>query len=181
MPMRDDIMFREVGSGSTWVRLMSMVFLGSNSLTISVTTTVSVDGGVLLAGTVTVLILSDVRVRVRISVAGAAEVVAAEPPSMATTEYATRLRTAGCLGDARGLNGKAWDKRLKEQSANMKRIDVRHIIKSIAKREYWKLLMGAESGSTRESRYFRNGERERDYAVWERTFLYQLIAFGDGW
>lgn len=120
------------------MRLMNLVFSGSISLTTSVTTTVSIDGGVLLAGAVTVTMLSDVQVRVRISVAGAAEVVAAEPPSMATTEYATCLRTAGCSGDARGLNGKAWDRRL-EQRANMKRIDVRHIIKSITKRVYWKL------------------------------------------
>ena len=46
-----------VGEG---VVVTSTVFAGSNSLTIFVATTVSIDGGVLLAGAVTVLMLSDV-------------------------------------------------------------------------------------------------------------------------
>ena len=114
---------------------MNMVFAGSNSLTTSVATIVSIDAGVLLARTVTVLVPSDVRVKVRISVTGAAGAVAVVPPSMATTEYATRLRTAGCLGDARGFNGKAWDIIFKEESADMTKIYVRHITKTTAKRE----------------------------------------------
>ena len=79
---------------------MSTVFAGSNSLNVFIATVVSIEGGVLLAAAVTVSILSDVRMRVRTSGTGAIGGVAAEPPSTATTEYATRLRTVGCLGSA---------------------------------------------------------------------------------
>lgn len=89
--------------------MISMVFAGLNSLTIFVAVIVSIGGGVLLAGAVTVSMLSDVWRRVMVSGTRAAEGVAAEPPpSTATTEYATRLRTAGCLGGAWGFSGKAW-------------------------------------------------------------------------
>ena len=90
---------------------MNKVFAGSNSLTTFVNTSDSIDRGVLLAEAVTVWTISAVRVRVRTSGTGAAEGVAAEPPSTATTEYGTRLRTAGCLGDAWGFSGRAWDMR----------------------------------------------------------------------
>ena len=74
--------------------------MGSNSLTTFVATIISIDGDMVLAGAVTVTVLSDVSMRVRVSGTGTAGGVAAEPPSTATTEYATRLRTAGCLGGA---------------------------------------------------------------------------------
>lgn len=80
--------------------MISTVFAGSNSLTVSVATIVSINSGMLLGGAVTVTMLSDVWMRVIVSGTGAAGGVAAEPPSTATTEYATRLRTAGRLGDA---------------------------------------------------------------------------------
>lgn len=71
--------------------------VGSNSLTTFIATIISIDGGMVLAGAVTVTVLSDVwvRVRARVSRTGTAGGVAAEPPSTATTEYATPLRTAG--------------------------------------------------------------------------------------
>lgn len=106
---------------------MYTVFAGSISLTTFVTTIFSIDHGVLLARVVTVSILSEVRMRVRISgttAATAAEVVAAEPPSTATTEYATRLRTAGCLGDW-GFIGKAYERK---DSSDMIRKDVMRIV-----------------------------------------------------
>lgn len=86
------------------MRVIITVFAGSNSLTTFVATIVSTEGGALLAGTLMVSMLSDVWRRVR-----AARGVAAEAPSTATTEYATRLLTAGWLGAAWGFSGKAWD------------------------------------------------------------------------
>lgn len=80
--------------------MTSTVFPGSNSLTTFVATTVSIDGSKLLVGAVTVTMLSDVWIRVRVSGTGVAGGVAAEPPSTATTEYATRLWATGCLGGA---------------------------------------------------------------------------------
>ena len=80
--------------------MISTVFAGSNSLTVSVATIVSINGGILLVGAVTVTMLSDVWMRVIVSGAGVAGGVTAEPPSTATTEYATRLRSAGRLGGA---------------------------------------------------------------------------------
>ena len=99
--------------------------------------------------------------RVTISVTEAADVVASEPPSTATTEYATRLRTGGCLGYAWGFSGKAWEKSFKEQSANMSRKDLRYMTEANALGVCWKSLKGRERGSTRESRYFRDREIER--------------------
>ena len=106
---------------------MNTVFSGSIPLTNSVTIIVSIDGGVLLAGAVTVVMLFDVWIRVRVSVTGAADVVISEPPSTSTTEYATRLWTVCRVGDAWGFSGKAKDIKFKEQSAHMNRRDVRHI------------------------------------------------------
>ena len=111
-----------------------MKFVFSGSLTTFVTTIVLIDGGVLLAGAVTVLMLSEVWVIVKISVTKVADVVASEPPSTATTEYATRLRTGGCIGCACGLRGKAWETSFKEQSANMNKGDLRHMTKANAMR-----------------------------------------------
>lgn len=91
------------------MRVIITVFAGSNSLTTFVTTIVSTEGGALLAGTLMVSMLSDVWMRVRVAGTGAARGVAAEAPSTATTEYATRLLTAGWLGAAWGFSGKAWD------------------------------------------------------------------------
>ena len=134
---------------------MRFVFLGSGSLTTFVTTIVLIDGGVLLAGAVTVLMLSEVWIRVKISVTEVADVVASEPPSTATTEYATRLRTGGCFGCVWGLRGKAWEKSFKEQSANMNKRDLRHMTKANAMRICRNWLKERERGSTRDSRYFR--------------------------
>ena len=78
--------------------MISTVFAGTNSLTILVAVIVSIDSGVLLVGAATVTMLSDVWMRVRVSGCWGAGTVAAEPPSPATPEYATRLRTTGCLG-----------------------------------------------------------------------------------
>ena len=114
------------------------MFSGSGWLTTFVTTIVLIDGGVLLAGAVTVLVLSEVWIRVKISVTEAADIVASEPPSTATTEYATRLRTGGCLGYAWGFIGKAWQTSFKEQSANTNRRDLRHMTEANAMRVYWK-------------------------------------------
>ena len=97
--------------------------------------------------------------RVKISVTEAADAVTSEPPSTATTEYATRLRTGGCLGYAWGLSGKAWEISFKEQSANTNRRDLRDMTKANATGVFWQSLKGRERGSTRESRYFRNTER----------------------
>ena len=88
--------------------MMSTVFAGSSSLTVFIATIVSMDRGVLLAGAVTVSMLSDVWMRVRTSGTGTAAGVTAEPPSTATTEYARRFCTAGCLRSAGGFSGKAW-------------------------------------------------------------------------
>ena len=115
---------------------MKTVFSGSGSLTTFVTTTVLISGGVLLARAVTVLMLSEVWMRVKISETEAADVVASEPPSTATTEYVTRLRTAGCLEYASGFSGRAWETGFKEQSANMNRRDLRHMIEANAMRGY---------------------------------------------
>ena len=112
---------------------MNKVFAGCNSLTTLVITIDSIDGGVLLAEAVTVWMLSAVRVRVRASGTGAAEDVAAEPPSTATTEYGTLLRAAGCLGDAWGFSGRAWDIRSTKQSTDMNRRNVRRMIDAITK------------------------------------------------
>ena len=141
---------------------MKFVFSGSGSLTTLVTTIVLIDGGVLLAGAVTVLMLSEVWMRVKISVTEAADVVASEPPSTATTEYATRLRTGGCLGYAWGFSGKAWETSFKEQSANTNRRDLRHMIEGNAMRGYWKSLKGTERGEALENRDTFATERERE-------------------
>lgn len=133
--------------------MISIVFAGSNSLTILVDTILSIACGVLLAGTVTVSILSDVWIRVMTSGTGAAGGVAAEPPSTATTEYATRLRTARCLGGAWGFSGKAWVMGFKEKSADMTSREVRSMIEAIAMTEFWEMAKGARNGSTRKSRY----------------------------
>lgn len=93
-----------------WVRVISTVFAGFNSLIICVAIIVSIDSDVLLAGAATVLMLSDVWMRVRVSTTGEAGGAPAEPPSTATTEYATRLRTTACLGGVWGFSGRAWDK-----------------------------------------------------------------------
>ena len=68
--------------------MVSTVFVGSDSLTIFVATTVSIDRGVLLGETVTVAMMSDaVWMRVMVSGAeGVCEVAAEPPPSTATTE-----------------------------------------------------------------------------------------------
>ena len=133
--------------------MISIVFAGSNSLTTMVATMLSIACGVLLAGTVTVSMLSDVCIRVMTSGTGAAGGVAAEPPSTATTEYATRLRTARCLGGAWGFSGKAWTMGVKEKSVNMTRREVRSMIEEITTTEFWEMRKGARNGSTRKSRY----------------------------
>ena len=122
---------------------MNTVFAGSGPLTTFVTETVSIDRGVLLAGAVTVSMLCEVWVGVSTPGTGALEGVEAEPPSTATTEYATRLRTAGCLGNAWGFIGRAWDIRFKEESADKNRRDVRYITAAIATRESRKMFKGA--------------------------------------
>ena len=66
---------------------------------------------------------------------GALEGVGDEPPSTATIEYVTRLRTAGCLGNTWGFIGKAWDIRFKEQSADMNRRDAKYMSVAIITRE----------------------------------------------
>ena len=142
------------------VKLRKTVFAGAEPLTTSVTTTVSIGGGVLLEEAVTVSVLSDVRMKVK-ELCTAIEVVAAEPPSTATTEYATRLWTAGCFGGDRNFRGKAWDKRFKEQSADVTRKHVRRMIEAMTMRAYWNLSKEAESKSTLESRYFRDRGRLR--------------------
>ena len=103
--------------------------------------------------------------RVKISVTEPADVVASAPPSTATTEYATRLRTGSCLECGWGFSGKAWETSFREQSANMNRRDLRHMIEANAMRVYWKSLKERERGSTRESRYFRHRERERESEI----------------
>lgn len=112
--------------------MISIVFAGSNSLTIFVATILSTACGVLLAGTVTVSMLSDVWMRVMVSGAGVGGGVAAEPPSTATTEYATRRRIAGCLGGACSFSGKAWVIGSKEKNADTTRREVRSMIEGIA-------------------------------------------------
>lgn len=105
--MYDELVVGEGVFVTSCVRIISTVFAGSISVTIFVAILVSIDGGVLLAGIVTVSILSEVWMMVTVSDTGAAGDVTAESPSTATTEYATRLRTAGCFGGARGFSGKA--------------------------------------------------------------------------
>ena len=132
--------------------MISIVFAGSNSLTNFVATIVSIACGVLLAMAVTVSMLSDVWIRVMISGTGAAGGVAVEPPSTATTEYATRLRTAGCLGGAWGFSGTAWVIGFKEKSADTTRRDMRSMFEAITIREFWEMSKRAQNGSTRNSR-----------------------------
>ena len=136
--------------------MISIVFAGSSSLTILVATMLSIACSVLLAGTVTVSMLSDVWIRVMTSGTGAAGGVAAEPPSTATTEYATRLRTARCLGAAWGFSGKAWVMGFKEKSVNMTRREVRSMIEVITTTEFWGITKGARNRCTRKSRYVCN-------------------------
>lgn len=175
---------------------MSIVSAGSNSLTILVATMLSIACGVLLAGTVTVSMLSDVCNRVMTSGPGAAGGVATEPPSTATTEYSTRLRTARCLGGAWDFSGKAWVMGFKEKSANMTRREVRSMIEAITTAEFWEMTEGARSGNTRKSRYdcdreelqlqmqmqMQLGERrERETKNLRANIFYQSIEIEDGW
>lgn len=81
----------------SFVTLISTVLSGFASLTTFVATIVSIEGGELLAELVTV----------KVSGVGRADGVAAEPPSTATTEYATRRRTWDCLVGSWGLTGRA--------------------------------------------------------------------------
>ena len=107
------------------------VFGGPDSLTMFVATIVSIDGGVLLAGVVTVSILFEVCIRVIVANTGTAGDVGVEPPSTATTEYGTRLPTAGCLGGAWGFSGKAWEGRFEKESADITIKDVRRMVYAI--------------------------------------------------
>lgn len=134
--LKDGVAVGDIGSVPSRARLMETVFSGFSSLTTLVTTTVLIDAGMLLASAVTVLMLSEVWTRLKISVTEAADIVASEPPSTATTEYATRLRTRGCLEYVWGFSGKAWEARFKEQSTNTRRRDLGHMIKTDGMRGY---------------------------------------------
>ena len=86
MTTYDGLVVGEAVFVASGVRLMNTVCAGSISLIIFVVTLALVNGGVLLAGAVTVSIMSDVWMRVRVTGPTAAGVVEAEPPSTATTE-----------------------------------------------------------------------------------------------
>ena len=75
----------------------------------------------------------------------------------------------------------------------MTRRDVKRMMEEIGTREFWELSKGAQSGSTRESRYFRDrgvlrsmrmqvrvGENEKQRTL-RKYIFYQLIGIGDGW
>ena len=87
---------------------------------------VSVAGGALLSDTVTVSVLSEFWVTVCTIVAALDSLVAAEPPSTATTEYGTRFSFCCCLPCECRLRGREYAIKASEESARV--VDVKRIL-----------------------------------------------------